>query len=39
MYGKKKLNEIWMVYRMKETNFLSIKRIARFIRITAERFL
>ena len=30
MYGKEKLNVIWMVDRMKETNFLSIKRIARF---------
>ena len=37
----KKLNEVWMVDRMKETNFLSIKRIARFVRIAAahrERF-
>ena len=34
-YGKEKLNEIWMVDRMKETNFLSIKEIARFVRIAA----
>ena len=35
MYGEEKLNEIWMVDRMKETNFLSIKRIVRFVRIAA----
>ena len=42
MYGKEKLNEIWILDRMKETNLLSIKRIARFLRIAAahrERFL
>ena len=42
MYGKEKLNEIWMVDRMKKTNFLGIKIIARFVRIAAahrERFL
>ena len=41
-YGKEKLNEVRMVDRMKETHFLSIKRIARFVRIAAahrERFL
>ena len=41
-YGKEKLNEVCMVDRMKETHFLSIKRIARFVRIAAahrERFL
>jgi len=42
MYGKEKLNEIWILDRMKETNFLSFKRTARFVRIAAahrERFL
>ena len=42
MYGEEKLNEIWMVDRMKETNSPSIKMIARFVRIAAahrERFL
>jgi len=42
MYGKEKLNDMWIVDRMKETNFLSIKRIARFVRIAGahrERFL
>ena len=42
MYGEEKLNEIWTVDRMKKTNFLSIKRIARFVRIAVayrERFL
>jgi len=35
MYGKEQLNEIWMVDRMKETNFLCIKIIAWFVRIAA----